>query len=122
MNIIKSIVALAAMLACLLSTEIQAKKHKIVLVHGLQPEQLISGGDIAEGGENYWQGYWNALSDDRIDWPSYERIEQKIATEYVWPKLKHYAETNFCSPGCIFVTHSTGDLVTRYIIENNKCG
>lgn len=120
MNIIKNIVVLAAIAACLLSTAIQAKKHKIVLVHGLQPQQLISGGDIAEGGEDYWQGYWNNLSDDRIDWPSSERIEQKIATDYIWPKLQEYAENDFCSPGCIFVTHSTGDLVTRYIIENQE--
>jgi hypothetical protein len=115
---IKKTVVLAALLMGLLSSSVFAKQYKIVLIHGLQPQQLISNGDVTASGQNYWSGYWNDLADARIDWPSYERIEQKITTDYVWPKLKEFSQSNFCDPGCIFVTHSTGDLVARYIIEN----
>jgi hypothetical protein len=120
MNIIKSSAAIVALCVALYSTAAYSKAYKIVLIHGFQPQQLISDGDVTESGQNYWNGYWDNLSDARIDWPSYERIEGKIATDYVWPKLKEFSESNFCSPGCIFVTHSTGDLVARYIIENQE--
>ena len=120
MNATKSVVAIAALCIALCSTASYSKEHKIVLIHGFQPQQLISDGDVTASGQNYWKGYWDNLSDARIDWPSYERIEGKIATDYVWPKLKEFSQSNFCNPGCIFVTHSTGDLVARYIIENQE--
>ncbi len=120
MNTIKISAAFVALCLMLCSTATYSKEYKIVLIHGFQPQQLISDGDVSESGQNYWSGYWDSLSDARIDWPSYERIEGKIATDYVWPKLKEFSESNFCSPGCIFVTHSTGDLVARYIIDNQE--
>jgi len=120
MNLIKNINVISVLLLLGCSTFTYAKEYKIVLVHGFQPQQLISDGDVTASGQNYWQGYWNNISDARIDWPSYERIEEKIATDYVWPKLKSFSESNFCDPGCIFVTHSTGDLITRYIIDNQE--
>lgn len=120
MNAIKSVAAILGFCLTLCSTITHSKEYKIVLIHGFQPQQLISDGDITASGQNYWQGYWSNLSDARIDWPSYERIEGKIASDYVWPKLKSFSESNFCDPGCIFVTHSTGDLVARYIIDNQE--
>ena len=120
MNAIKSVAAILGFCLTLCSTNAHSKEYKIVLIHGFQPQQLISNGDVTASGQNYWQGYWNNLSDARIDWPSYERIEGKIASDYVWPKLKSFSESNFCDPGCIFVTHSTGDLVARYIIDNQE--
>jgi len=120
MNIIKSLAAVAVLGLTLCSTAIYSKEYKIILIHGFQPQQLISDGDVTASGQNYWSGYWDSLSDARIDWPSYERIEGKIATDYIWPKLKSFSESDFCSPGCIFVTHSTGDLIARYIIDNQE--
>ena len=120
MTLIKGIISIAALYLTLCSTFTHSKEYKIVLIHGLQPQQLISDGDVTDSGQKYWSGYWDNLSDARIDWPSYERIEGKIATDYLWPKLKSFSESNFCSPGCIFVTHSTGDLVARYIIDNQE--
>jgi len=102
----------------LYSTGVLSKEYKIVLIHGLQPQQIIVGADVANDGQEYWQGYWNDISDARIDWPSDERLEGKIATDYLWPKLQSFSQTGFCQPGCVFVTHSTGDLVARYIIDN----
>ena len=92
MYLIKHAAAIAVLGLTLCSTAVQSKEHKIVLIHGLQPQQLISDGDVTASGQDYWKGYWNNLSDARIDWPSYERIEGKIATDYLWPKLKSFSQ------------------------------
>ena len=84
MNAIKHVAAIAALGLTLCSTAALSKEHKIVLIHGLQPLQLISDGDVTASGQDYWKGYWDNLSDARIDWPSYERIEGKIATDYLF--------------------------------------
>jgi len=120
MNIFKSLLVTSTLFVSLFSSNVFGKAYKIVLIHGFQPQQLISNGDVTESGRQYWQDYWESRSDARIDWPSYERVEGKIATDYVWPKLQEFSQTNFCSPGCIFVTHSTGDLIARYIIDNQQ--
>lgn len=111
-----------AVFVALLSFNAASKEYKIVLVHGLQVSQITNSAnsDIANDGETYWQSYWYNRADERIDWPSYERIEGKIATDWVWPKLKQMSRANLCEQGCVFVTHSTGDLVARYIIDNQK--
>jgi hypothetical protein len=120
MTIIKTLVAISTLCLTLCSADLYSKEYKIVLIHGLQPQQLIFDGDVTEGGEAYWKDYWGNVSDARIDWPSYERVEGKIASDYIWPKLKEFSKSNFCNPGCIFVTHSTGDLIARYIIDNQE--
>jgi hypothetical protein len=120
MNIIKISTAILAIVLALYSTGLYSKEYKIVLIHGFQPEQLIFDGNVTESGQHYWKDYWSNLSDARIDWLATERIEGKIATDYIWPKLKRFSESGLCFPGCIFVTHSTGDLIARYIIENQE--
>ncbi len=111
---------LFASAAFLMSFSALSKDHKIILIHGLQVSQITnkSGSDVIHDGETYWQTYWNNRADERIDWPAYERIEDKIATDWVWPKLKQISRSNLCADGCVLVTHSTGDLVARHIIDN----
>ncbi len=111
---------LTLFLAMLMQFSVSANEYKTVLIHGFQPDQLINAAniDVVNDGQQYWQSYWDNVADARIDWPSNERIEGKIAQDWVWPKLKSFSQSNFCQPGCVFVTHSTGDLVARYIIDN----
>jgi hypothetical protein len=104
----------------LYSSAVSAKQQKIILIHGFQPGQLFSQPDVTADGESYWSSYWDSRADARIDWPSTERIEGKIASDYVWPKLKEFSQSGLCNSGCILVTHSTGDLVARHIIENQE--
>ena len=95
--------------------------YPVVLVHGFQPDNLASrptGSQVTANGSAYWADYWRDRADVRIDWPSQERVAGKIATDYVWPKLQQMSRNGTCASGCIFVSHSTGDLVTRYIIDN----
>jgi len=120
MRIIKSLLAIATLGLAISSATAYSKEYKIVLIHGLQTSQLVSDGNVKADGKNYWKDYWGDINDARIDWPAYERIEGKISSKYLWPKLKKFSKNNFCDPGCIFVTHSTGDLVARHIIDNQK--
>ncbi|WP_404339786.1 hypothetical protein [Pseudoalteromonas mariniglutinosa] len=115
-------VMLAAGLMLLMSFPATSKDYKIILIHGLQVSQITNkaGSDVINDGQTYWQSYWHSRADERIDWPAYERIEGKIATDWVWPKLKQISGSNLCEQGCVFVTHSTGDLVARYIIDNQE--
>ncbi len=113
--------ALAATLGIAQMSTAQAADYKYVLLHGFQPSQLQSRPDAAAvtaNGEKYWQEFWLQHASARIDWPSHERIEGKIATHYLWPKLQQMSRDNLCQSGCVLVTHSTGDLVARYLLEN----
>ncbi|CAM3540970.1 MULTISPECIES: hypothetical protein [Pseudoalteromonas] len=113
--------ALSALLTgAALATPAQAAEYKTILIHGFQADQLNrpNSTNVELEGEEYWSSFWINHADERIDWPSYERLQGKIATDYIWPKLKAFAENGTCNPGCVFVTHSTGDLVARYILDN----
>lgn len=98
-------------------------EHPIILIHGFQAGQLQTKPNhdaVIADGKNYWQDYWLAKADDRIDWPSQERVAGKISTDYIWPKLQELSKNNTCKNGCILVTHSTGDLVARHLLDNQE--
>ncbi|WP_105167990.1 hypothetical protein [Pseudoalteromonas sp. T1lg23B] len=116
-----SIKAFAAFMLCVLSSfAAHSNEYKTILIHGFQPGQLLNpnGTNVVSDGQSYWTSFWGNKADERIDWPSYERLEGKIATDWLWPKLKQFSQSNLCEPGCVLLTHSTGDLVARYIIDN----
>ncbi|MDX3774637.1 hypothetical protein QE250_10975 [Chromatiaceae bacterium AAb-1] len=109
--------------AVLLTTSAQAAVggYPVILVHGFQPDNLASrptGHQVSTNGEQYWEAFWRDRADARIDWPSQERIAGRVASDYAWPKLQQLSRNGICADGCIVVTHSTGDLVTRYILDN----
>ncbi|RYZ81260.1 MAG: hypothetical protein EOO68_36120, partial [Moraxellaceae bacterium] len=98
-----------------------ASEYTLVLVHGFQPSKLSSRPtptQVEQNGVAYWSKFWGARTSVRIDWPSHERVANRITTDYVWPKLQQMSINGTCRKGCIFLTHSTGDLVTRHIIDN----
>lgn len=106
---------------CSINVSAAVGGYPVVLIHGLQPDNLKSKPNAAQvkvNGQAYWQEYWASRADLRIDWPSQERISGKIASDYIWPQLKKLSADGTCARGCIFVNHSTGDLITRYIIDN----
>lgn len=122
MSILKKVFS-AVVISGLLSLSANAAvgNYPVVLVHGFQPLDLASrpnASQVAINGEVYWSDFWSSRAEVRIDWPSHERITARITTDYVWPVLQQLSINNTCNPGCVFVTHSTGDLVTRYILDN----
>ncbi len=114
---------LCASLVTPLSSIAALGEHPVILIHGFQASQLQTKPDhdtVIKEGANYWQGFWLSKADDRIDWPSQERIAGNVSTDYIWPKLKELSKNNTCENGCILVTHSTGDLVARYLLDNQE--
>ena len=117
---IKSLVAAAAM-SLSLPVCAQLAGHNVILVHGFQYSDLsnppTSLQQVEQNGYNYWQAFWDAHGDARIDYASNLRVEGGIAQE-AFTQLKQISQEGLCNNGCVFVTHSTGDLVTRYVLEN----
>lgn len=110
-----------AVVACSFSASAAIGEHPVILIHGFQADQLTTKPDregVAQDGAGYWQDFWLAKADARIDWPSHERVAGKISTDYIWPKLQELSAQQTCAQGCIVVTHSTGDLVARYMLDN----
>ncbi len=94
--------------------------YPVVLVNGFQPSQLTQCPDTAQqrnDGYAYWSAFWDQHANARLDWSSCSRVETGIAQE-LWPQLRNISVSGLCQNGCVFVTHSTGDLVTRYLLAN----
>ncbi len=110
----KLLLAIVAVLAC---ANVQAKLagKNVVLVHGFQPSQLQSQPNIAEQQSDanaYWSAYWGNRAEANIYWSSTERIAGGIK-DSVRNQILALEAQGTCSAGCVFVTHSTGDLVVR---------
>ena len=103
--------------ALLLSTGAEAKLagKNVVLVHGFISEHLGSRPDQAqqqrESGE-YWRAFWGSRSEAKLVYPSHERVQGRIKDQ-VRSQILAFERSGLCANGCIFVTHSTGDLVLR---------
>ena len=117
-------VALAtALTSAMMAGTAQAKLagHNVILVHGFQPEDLQTPPAnlqaIKDAGADYWQAFWLSRSEARIDWPSNGRIEGSIA-QRAYEQVREISQQGLCDDFCIVVSHSTGDLVTRYLLEN----
>ncbi|GEM76142.1 hypothetical protein [Vibrio sagamiensis] len=99
------------------------KDIKIIAIHGLQHKHVTvkpSPEQLALDTAQYWQSYWAEQADDFINWSSSERLQSGVITQYVWPELQRLSQQGTCEVGCIFVTHSTGDLVARLILEHQE--
>ncbi len=121
---IKSLLTCAALTVGMAgAAQAQLAGHNVILVHGFQPDNLYNqpSGDaqIRQNGENYWSDYWNTRAEARFDWNSYDRIEEGTA-QRLYDDAVALSQAGTCSNGCVIVTHSTGDLVTRYFLENQE--
>lgn len=103
------------------SAHAQLAGHNVILVHGFQMEDLASPPAnlqaIRDAGADYWQTFWLSRSEARIDWPSDGRVEGTIA-QRAYEQIREISQQGLCKDYCIIVSHSTGDLITRYLIEN----
>ena len=99
----------------------QLAGHNVILVHGFQQEDLANPpanlNEVKSAGEDYWRTFWLSRSDARVDWGSDGRVEGNIAQQ-AYQQLRDISQQGLCNDFCIVVSHSTGDLVTRYLLEN----
>lgn len=101
----------------------QIAGKNLILVHGLKPNQLmqenLSPQAISQDGAQGWAEFWGQYADDRLDWSSKSRLNADTA-QRAYDKVMQWSRTGFCNNGCVIVTHSTGDLVTRYLLDQQS--
>ena len=118
---LKKTLLAASLMAMSMGASAQLAGKNVVLVHGFQPGTLgdapANNAAVRANGADYWSAYWADRAEARIDWDSTERVEGEIMA-FAYEQLVDISQSGLCAQGCIFVTHSTGDLVARYLLEN----
>lgn len=103
------------------SAQAQLGGHNVILVHGFMMDDLSnppqSFEEVQQAGADNWRAFWLSRAEARIDWASDGRVEGKIAQQ-AYQQIRQISQQGLCNNYCILVTHSTGDLVTRYVLEN----
>ncbi len=113
----KKTILLALMSLLIATNTAQAKLagKNVVLVHGFQPQQLTNPPSVNQQTQDanaYWNDYWAARSEAILYWSSADRVTGGIK-DSIRTQIKQLEAQRVCSNGCVFVTHSTGDLVLR---------
>lgn len=97
------------------SADAKLAGKNVVLVHGFISEHLTERPDQAQQQQeagDYWESYWASRAEAILVYPSHERVQGKIKDQ-VRSQILALESNGLCAAGCIFVTHSTGDLVLR---------
>lgn len=106
---------------CASGAQAQLAGHNVILVHGFMMDDLSNPPanfqEVRQAGEDNWRDYWLNRAEARIDWASNGRVEGEIAQQ-AYQQIRQISQQGLCNNYCIVVTHSTGDLVTRHILEN----
>lgn len=108
---------ITALLMLLLSTTAHAKLNgkNVVLVHGLQTSHLgqaLDDAGLQRDANEYWNKYWGQRSEAILYWSATDRVAGGIKDD-MHTQIKQLEAQGLCRDGCVFVTHSTGDLVLR---------
>jgi hypothetical protein len=101
------------------TAEAQIAGKNLILIHGYRSTDLSQHPDDAEQArlaDQYWADYWLPKAEAVIHWSSADRIAGGIK-DTVARQLKTVQNQGLCLSGCVIVTHSTGDLVTRYVLS-----
>ena len=112
---IKSLLFVAVLLLGCTSAQAKLAGKNVILVHGFISEHLNTRPSLQEQmnqAPNYWQDYWAARAEGYIVFPSHERVQGRIKDQ-VRTQFQSLQSSGKCANGCVFVTHSTGDLVLR---------
>jgi hypothetical protein len=105
----------------IVSVGVQAKLagKNVVLVHGFNPIDLLErpADNLLQGrADDYWSEYWLSKAEANLYWASTDRITGGIKDD-IQSQLQELAANGTCQAGCVFITHSTGDLVARYALS-----
>lgn len=141
MKHLKSLLATGLLLAASSSQAGQLAGKNILLIQGFLPQHVFfpPADQGQRDGLNYWKSFKlyndgngdsnrNGKADDdpharilyfssakRIEEPDQSGSGLNVANQL---KTLFAKEPNYCADGCVVVTHSTGDLVMRYIMDN----
>lgn len=87
----------------------------VVLVHGLQTTHLSGAPDDAglqRDANVYWEAYWGNRAEAILYWSANDRVAGGIKDD-MRVQIKQLEANRTCQNGCVFISHSTGDLVLR---------
>lgn len=100
----------------------------VILIHGFNPFHLIN--NPTDNGKKDADNYWNGINSEFlkssgasniIHWPSHKRLVGSGGIiSIVKPQIDQLLNENYCANKCVIVTHSTGDLVARYLLKNKN--
>lgn len=100
------------------SASAQLAGHNVLLVHGFISDDLIQPPSKEEVlARRKVSEFWQARAEGYLNWSGADRLEGGIA-QIVFEQAKQYAAAGLCNNGCVLVTHSTGDLVSRYFLAH----
>lgn len=117
----KSLIAKVLILSVALvsfSAQATIAGKNVVLVHGLKVDDLKNNPTDAQLpglADEYWSDYWGSRAEAKLYWPSTERVTGRIK-DLIRTQVKALEANRTCAAGCVFVTHSAGDLVTRDLL------
>ena len=103
----------------------QLAGKNVLLIHGFRIQHILnppSDEGLADS-MSYWADFAPSLTDPATSrilyWPSQRRLAGAGGVAaLISSELKPILESGFCDDQCIVVTHSTGDLVARYVLAN----
>ncbi|RMF14455.1 MAG: hypothetical protein D6758_11490 [Gammaproteobacteria bacterium] len=116
---ITTLIGITALLAMASVTQAKLAGKNVVLVHGFRSTDLRdhpTTSQLKSLANQYWSAYWGSRAESIIYWGSDGRISGTIKDQ-VKAQFKALESAGTCANGCVIVTHSTGDLVTRYALK-----
>jgi len=112
---LKILFVIAAMLVSINAHATLAGKN-LILVNGFRAGDLqqapTSEAQLQALSEEYFSEFWTSRAEAHHFWSSADRVTGGIKDQF----RRHFEdleESGLCADGCIYVTHSTGDLVLR---------
>ncbi len=119
---IKTIKVIAVILITLTAFTVEAKLagKNVILIHGFRStdiEDKPNNSQLQNLANQYWSAYWGSKAEKIFYWSSADRISGGIKNK-IKSQVQQMANNRTCAGGCVIVTHSTGDLVTRYMLRN----
>ncbi len=115
-----SLLTLLALLCLPSLSGAQIAGYNMILVHGLHIDDVVLRPSDEEVLARLSVGqFWRDRAEGYLNWSGADRLEGGIA-EMVFEQASDLSRRGVCKVGCVLVTHSTGDLVSRYFIANQE--
>ena len=126
---IKQLCSLILLITCFSMAQADIAGKNVILIHGFNPFQLLDPPD--DNGRRDAQDYWADIDpafkrqdggrSNIIHWPSDRRLTGSNGIiSVVQPQIQALLQEDYCRDQCVIVTHSTGDLVARFLLKNKR--
>lgn len=109
-------IILSMLMMVSINTHATLAGKNLILVNGFRAGDLqeapTSGAQLQALSEEYFTEFWTSRAEIHHFWSSADRVTGGIKDQFR-SHFEELEENGLCVDGCIYVTHSTGDLVLR---------